>query len=143
MKRTFQIDNHPEKVNLILSSLRTDNHLSKTFEGTAKNGSLVGFYTNLALINGLVIGYVKVKGQYDSKKGDLKLEIVPSNLFWFVISFAVIVISVLAYKGLKGENMFFIGSFLFAFMALVWTLAFFLEGRSFIRHMHRIVESWL
>lgn len=140
MKRTLEILNKPEQVANILTSLRKDNHLAKTFEGTAKNGLLSGFYTNLALINGVVIGYVKIKGQYDRDKGDLKFEIVPSNLYWIVLTFAILVIGFLTYKGLSENKMFFIGSFLFLIMALGWTLAFVLESKSFTRHIKRIIN---
>ena len=140
LKRTFEIENEPEKVNKILTSLRKDNHLSKTFEGIAKNGCLAGFYTNLALLNGMVIGYVKVKGKYDQTDGYLKIEVVPSNLFWTVISFCVVAITILTYNGLTENNMFLIGSFLFLFMALGITVAFILESRSFIKHVIRVIE---
>ena len=81
MKRTLEIVNKPEQVANILTSLRRDNYLSKTFEGTAKNGLLRGFYTKIALYNsGVVIGYVKIKGQYDLNEGNLKLDVDPSNL---------------------------------------------------------------
>jgi uncharacterized membrane protein len=140
LKRTLEILNKPEQVANILTSLRKDNHIAKTFEGTAKNGYLKGFYTNLALINGVVIGYVKIRGQYNRDKGDLKLEIVPSNLYWIVLTFAILVIGFLTCKGLTENKIFFIGSFLFLIMALGWTLAFVLEGKSFMRHINRIIN---
>ncbi len=140
LKRTFEILNKPEQVANFLTSLRQDNHLAKTFEGSAKNGILEGFYSNLALINGVVLGYVKIRGKYDRDKGDLKFEIVPGNLYWIVLIFAILVIGVLTYKGLTGNKMFFIGSFLFLIIALGWTLAFVLEGKSFIRHIKRIIN---
>jgi hypothetical protein len=140
LKRTLEILKKPEQVSNILILLRKDNHLSKTFEGTMKNGSLTGFYTNLALINGMVMGYVKIKGQYDRNKGNLKLEIVPSNLYWLVLTFAVVAGVCLSYEGLTESKMFFIGSFLFLFMALGWTLAFILESKSFMKHIQRIIK---
>ena len=140
MNRELEILNKPEQINNILRSLRKDHHLSKTFEGSAKNGLLSGFYTNLALINGLVIGYVKIKGLYDRDKGDLKLEVIPSNLYWIVMTFALLGMAILTYKGLAENKMYFIGSFLFLFMALGWTLAFVLESKSFIKHIKRIIN---
>ena len=129
MKSTLEINGQPEKVQAILSALRKDQHLSKTFEGSAKDGLLTGFYTNLALINGLVLGYVKIKGLYDLTNGNLTVKVVPSNLFWVVVSFAILVISILTYKGITESKMYFVGSCLFAFIALGWTLAFILERR--------------
>ncbi len=139
MKRTFEILNNPEQVSIILTSLRKDNHLSKTFEGTAKNGSLSGFYTNLALINGMVIGYVKIKGQYDLDKGDLKLEVVPSNLYWIALTFAFVAITFLSYKGLTQDKLNLIVALLLILMPLGWTLAFILESKSFIKEIKRIL----
>ena len=133
LKRTFELTKEPGKVGEILLSLRKDRHLSKTFEGTPKNGLLDGYYTNLALINGMVISYVKIKGNYERKSGDLKLAVVPGNLYWAMMVFHILALSILAYKG--------IGSFLFLFMALAITVAFIIESRSFIKHMERIVNS--
>jgi hypothetical protein len=140
LKRTLEIVQKPEQVANILTSLRKDNHLSKTFEGTTKNGLLSGFYTNLALINGLVIGYVKIRGQYDRKQGDLKFEIVPSNLYWIVLTFAILIIGFFTYKGLTESKLLFIGSLVFLIMAFGWTLAFVLESKSFIKHINRIIN---
>ena len=123
----------------ILTALRKDNHLSKTFDGSAKNGVISGFYTNIALFNGgMVIGYVKIKGQYNRDKGDLSFEIVPSNVYWLVLIFAIGAIGFLTYKGLTEDNMLFMGAFLFLFLILGWTLAHMLEGRHFIKHIKRI-----
>lgn len=137
MKRTFEIEKEPEKVNKILTSLSKDKHLSQTFEGSAINGCLNGFYTNLALINGMVIGYVKIKGQYDRDKGDLKIKVIPSNLYWIVIAFSIIAITILTYKGMTEDKLILIGSVVFLFIALVITVAFLLESRSFIKNIRR------
>jgi hypothetical protein len=138
LKRTLKIENEPDKVNRILTSLKKDNHLSKTFEGSAKNGYLTGFYTQLALINGMVIGYVKIKGQYLREKGNLKLEVIPSNLYWVVIAFDLIAITILTYKGITEDKIGFIGSFLFLIIALIFTIAYKLESKSFLKHIERI-----
>ena len=140
MKKSIEILNHPEQVRAVLSSLRNDSHLSKTFEGNAKNGVLSGFYTNLALINDMVIGYVKIKGIYDSDKGDLNIQIVPSNLFWLVIAFITIPFGLSIYKGVTENNMIFIGSLVCVILAFGWTIAFILESKSFIKHINRITN---
>ena len=141
LKRTFELTKEPGKVGEILLSLRKDRHLSKTFEGTPKNGLLDGYYTNLALINGMVISYVKIKGNYERKSGDLKLAVVPGNLYWAMMVFHIVALSILAYKGISSDKQLLIGSFLFLFMALAITVAFIIESRSFIKHMERIVNS--
>jgi hypothetical protein len=140
LKRTLEILNKPEQVDKILTSLRKDAHFAKTFEGSAKNGFLDGFYTNLALINGMIIGYVKIRGQYDRDKGDLRIEVVPGNLYWIVMVFAVMVIAFLTYRGLIENTQFLIGSSLFFFIALGWTIAFVLESKSFIKHIKRMIN---
>jgi len=133
--------NKPEQVANILTSLRRDNYLSKTFEGTAKNGLLRGFYTKIALYNsGVVIGYVKIKGQYDLNEGNLKLDVAPSNLYWIVMALSVVVVVFLTYKGINQNEVFLMGSFLFLFMALGWTIAFVVESKRFMKHIHRIIN---
>lgn len=138
MKRTFEIEKVPEKTDKILTSLRKDQHLSQTFEGSASNGRLKGFYTNLALINKMVIGYVKIKGQYDREKGDLRIVVIPSNLYWVVIIFSLIATITLAYEGIIREKLILIGSFLFLLFGFVITVAYLLESKSFIKHIERI-----
>ncbi len=140
LKRTLDIINKPEQVKSILTSIRKDDHFAKTFEGITENGLLNGFYTNLALINGVVIGYVKIKGQYNRDKGDLKLEVVPGNLYWIILTLALLVFAFLTYKGITENKMFYIGSLLFLFMVLGWTIAFVLESKSFMKHINRIIN---
>ena len=140
LKRTVEIEKEPGKVDKILHSLSKDRHLSKTFEGTAKAGRLTGHYTNLALINGMVIGYVKIKGNYERKSGNLKMVVVPGNLYWVVIAFNIFAVSLLTYESISGDKLLLIGSVLFLFMALVITLAFLIESRSFLKHMERIAD---
>ena len=140
MKRSIKIENEPEKVKEVLSSLATDKHFVKTFEGTATRGMLAGLYTNLALINGLVIGYVKVKGHYDLTKGDLLIKVIPSKLYWLVINFNVVGITIFTYLGSSEHKEIYIGSLLFLFMAAGITIAFLLESRIFIKHIRRIIN---
>src|SRR3989338_2010819 len=126
LRRTFEIVKEPEKVKTILSSLRKDDHLSKTFEGEAKNGFLTGMYTNLALINSLVIGYVKVKGNYNLTAGNLTIHVVPSKLFWFMYAF--IFISMVVLKNSSEQHL--IGTMLFAFMAIIIAFTYIFESQS-------------
>lgn len=63
-KISFIIENNPELVLSVLKALRNDPELSKTFEGSIKNGIISGSYSMLALINGMVIGYFIVDGVY-------------------------------------------------------------------------------
>jgi VIT1/CCC1 family predicted Fe2+/Mn2+ transporter len=135
LKRTVELEKEPEKVKGILHSLTNEHHFSKTFEGTIRNGVLEGYYTNLALIHGIVVGYVKIKGTYDRKRGDLTLTIFPGNLYWIVIAFIAVALSILTYKGITEDKTILIGSFLLLFMALAITFAFFLESRSFIQRI--------
>ncbi len=86
----------------------------------------------------MVIGYVKIKGQYDLEKGDLKIQVIPSNLCWVVIAFNLIAITILTTKGITGDFSLFIGSFLFLLMTLVIMIAFIVESRSFIKQIIRI-----
>ena len=138
MNRTFEIINQPEQVKTILSSLRKDDHLSKTFEGTAENGLLTGFYTNLALVNGMVIGYVKIKGHYNIDQGNLNLQVVPSRLYWVAMLFNITCLTLLSYQGFAGDRGALIGSFLFGFMALANTIIYLLGRRSFLKHIGRV-----
>lgn len=121
-----------------MASLKKDQHLSQTFEGSIKNGKLSGFYTNLALVNKMVIGYVKIKGQYNRVKGDLKVEAIPGNLYWIVIIFCIISITVLTYEGIAKDKLMLIGSLLFLVFAFVITIIYLVESRSFIRQLNRI-----
>jgi len=134
----FEIENKPEKVKKVLSGLSTDTHLSKTFEGTLRNGDLIGFYTNLALVNGMVIGYVKIKGKYDIDKGVLSLRVIPSNLFWLVIVFFMVSSVLLMYKGIIGGGQSMLGFYVIASFIPLFTIAFLLEKKSFLKHINRV-----
>jgi hypothetical protein len=140
LKRIFEIKKKPIKVNKILISLRNDNHLSKTFEGTVKNGFLNGFYTNLALISGMVIGYIKIEGQYNLSNGDLKVEVISSKLFWVVIVFNLIAIILLTNVWLNGDNIGLIGFLLFLTLVLLISVAFFLDSRSLLNNLKESVN---
>jgi hypothetical protein len=90
LKKKFEIIDNPKLVNAVLVAHKSHSHLSKTFEGTAKNGVLQGRYSELALVNGIVLGYLKVQGRYDLVKGDMKIEILPNTLFWAMQFFALL-----------------------------------------------------
>lgn len=138
MQKGFEIKNDPEAIKRILSQLKIDKHLSKTFEGTAINGTLKGFYTNLALINGIVIGYVKIKGTYDLKTGCLKIKTIPSILFWLLILLSFFAGFTLLFIGIKNDSFEKFGSLVFVFMAIAISFAYFFESRSFYKNIHRI-----
>lgn len=142
MGRSFEINNAPEKVRAVLSALKKDKHLSETFEGEAGNGELNGFYTKIAKYNGgIVMGYVKIKGTYNRDTGDMSVKAVPSYLFLLVISVVLIPISWTVYKGVTENSSFLFASLFCLILALGWTLAFYLESKGFIKHLHRIANS--
>lgn len=86
----------------------------------------------------MVIGYVKIKGQYNREKGDLKVEAIPGNLYWIVIIFCIISITVLTYEGITKDKLMLIGSLLFLAFAFAITIIYLVESKSFIRQLNRI-----
>lgn len=88
----------------------------------------------------MVIGYVKIKGQYNREKGDLKVEAIPGNLYWIVIIFCIISITVLTYEGIAKDKLMLIGSLLFLAFAFAFaiTIIYLVESKSFIRQLNRI-----
>lgn len=140
MKRTLEIKGEPEKVIQVLTTLKKDSFFSKTYEGTAKNGSIEGFYTVLGLFRGYVVGLVKINGKYNLTKGDLILYGSPSNVYWFSIVFILIVIGINTYIGFNIEHKAFIGSFLFLFLGGFLSLMFLLERQSFLKRLKRIIK---
>ncbi|MFN6076400.1 MAG: hypothetical protein ACK476_13410 [Fluviicola sp.] len=108
LQSVFNIENDCDQVKSILSSLKKDSHFSKTFEGTAKNGVLKGAYTNLALVNGMAIGYVKISGNYDLVKGNLNLILKPSLLFLLVMLLNFTLTFIVFYPGIVGRQLDFI-----------------------------------
>lgn len=143
MKLNFEIDDEPENVNLLLSNFTKDDHLSKTFEGTIKDGRIEGIYTNLALINGLVIGYTKIRGKYDLEKGQVSLRFLPSNLFWLAISFSISAIIIFSLKNFESSISKMVGCIFFSSLGTLFTLFFFIEGQSFIKQIKRVYKAIL
>lgn len=137
LKKTFSIKQNPEQVKTILTSLTADYHFSKTFEGKIKNGYLSGLYTNLALVNGMVIGYVKIKGDYDLEKGDLKIVVFPSILFWAVCIFVLIGNTILFFQRDSSSN---IGAFFIILFGIVNYIVYLAESWSFIKNIKRIIK---
>ncbi len=135
LKRTLDIEETPERLKSLLIQIKKDVHLSETFEGTINAGRINGFYTNLALINGMVIGDVKISGEYDLSAGKAQFRVKPSNLFWLVQLFCLLGFSLLAYKVNALAAMFFV------FFSLVKTLIYLLESRSFINEVKRIEKN--
>lgn len=88
----------------------------------------------------MVIGYVKITGQYDRKSGDLRIAVVPGNLYWIVIAFNIFAMSFLAYKGINGDKLLLTGFFIFLVMAAAVTGAFLLESSSFIKRIEQILN---
>ena len=126
----------------IITSFRSDQHLSKTFDVEAKNGTLIGFYTILAKYNGgVVVGYVKVIGNYNHEKGNMNLIVKPSNLYWFVSVFMLYPLIWSIYKSLAENILFLIGTIICLVLILGWTLAFYFERRSFIKHLNHIINQ--
>lgn len=141
MENSFVINNAPEKVKSLITSFRSDQHLSKTFDVEAKNGKLIGFYTNLAKYNGVVVGYVRVKGNYNHEKGNMNLSVKPSNLFWLVSAFMLYPLIWTIYKSLTENILFLMGTLICSVLILGWTLAFYFERRSFIKHLNRVINQ--
>jgi hypothetical protein len=137
LKKTFSIKQNPEQVKTILTSLTADYHFSKTFEGKIKNGYLSGLYTNLALVNSMVIGYVKIKGDYDLEKGDLKIVVFPSILFWAVSNFILIGSTILFFQGDSSD---YIGAFFLVLFEIVTYIIFLIESWSFIKNIKRLIK---
>lgn len=133
-KLSFIIDNNPELVLSVLKAFRNDPELSKTFEGSIKNGLISGTYSMLALINGMVIGYVKVEGVYSKEKGDLTIEIKPNLLFWFLHLFLLIGG---VFAAFISTEKWIVNSFLIVFSALL-ILFFFIDSNSFIKKLKHI-----
>lgn len=118
----------------VLKALRKDPELSKTFEGSIKNGMISGAYSMLGLINGMVIGYLKVEGVYSKEKGDLTIEIKPNLLFWFLHLFLLMGGVFAAF--LSTEKRILI-SFSIVFSALL-ILFYFIDTNSFIKKLKQI-----
>ena len=86
------------------------------------------------------MNFVKITGQYDRKSGDLKIAVVPGNLYWIVLAFCSVAAIILAYQGITEDKSILIGSLLFLFVTLVVTAAFLLESRSFIKHLQGMLK---
>lgn len=139
MFRKLQITDDPEKLKLLVYRLKRDEHISKTFEGKFKNGVINGVYTNMALINGIPVGYTKIKGTYDLEKGRLLVSHMRSNLYWCIIGAIAIVSIILIVKCLVYSvrlNVFALAFLLF--FALLITLISILEGRSFLKEVKQV-----
>lgn len=133
----FNIENDSEQVKRILSSLKKDIHFSKTFEGTAKNGVLKGAYTNLALVNGMAIGYVKIYGTYDLVKGNLNLVVKPSLLFFLVMLLNFTLTFIVFYPGIIGRQVDFIAVVCILIFSFIHFLILIIEKSSFIRRIRK------
>jgi hypothetical protein len=140
LKKKFEIIDNPKLVNAVLVAHKSHSHLSKTFEGTAKNGVLQGRYSELALVNGIVLGYLKVQGRYDLVKGDMKIEILPNTLFWAMQFFALLGVSIFSFLGIK-DHPSFIGTGFFLFFSLLILIFINRDSKGYLFQLKRICNN--
>ena len=136
-----EIHSTPEAIKQLLTSLKSDVHFSKTFEGTAKNGKLSGSYSNMVSFNGLVIGYVKIIGTYDLKDGRIQIKAVPNMLFWLVIGFFLTAAILLSSKGFLYESSEFVVSLVLIFFVIILVVLFLIEKWIFYKEIYRVINN--
>lgn len=133
-KLSFIIENNPDLVLSVLKALRNDYELSKTFEGSIKNGIISGTFSMLALINGMVIGFLKVEGVYSKEKGELTIEIKPNMLYWILqVLFTSFLLSVALFSK-EGLVSIII---LIVFSSISY-LVFYLESKTLLNKLNRL-----
>jgi hypothetical protein len=97
-------------------------------------------YSELALVNGIVLGYLKVQGRYDLVKGDMKIEILPNTLFWAMQFFALLGVSIFSFLGIK-DHPSFIGTGFFLFFSLLILIFINRDSKGYLFQLKRICNN--
>lgn len=92
----------------------------------------------MALVNGIVIGYVKISGTYDLDKGNLNLVVKPSLLFLMTAILNFILTSFILYPAFIGKQIEYLGVIFIQGFTLLILLIYLIEKSSFIRRIKKL-----
>ena len=126
-----------EEIHDLLRKMKSDKVFRSKFDGSIKNGKVEGFYTNVVKSQ-TGISFLKISGKYNLEKGELNLNLKPSNVFYVSYMFAIAFLSISLYGFITGdlEKIRVVGSLVIGVvLSIAYIVGFKAEQRKFERHI--------
>lgn len=136
MKNKLTLIDKPLIIEKVIREMKSDSYLKTCFEGEIKEGLIIGQFTRLALLNGMVIGYTKVLGEYNLEKGELKLITKPNVLFYLLSVLVILGFTIQSYLMQLDFVLFF--PFI---LIIAWLISSYFDGRALVLKVKSIYNS--
>lgn len=127
-----------ERMHALISKMKSDKVFQTKFDGHIGNGRVEGFYTNLVRSQ-TGISFLKISGNYDLNKGELHLNLKPSNVFYASLTFSIIFLLISIYGFITNdlETIPIVGTLIIGFaLGLTQIIGFNAEKKKFEKHLY-------